>query len=82
MSNTSTVATLIENSRRMGKDTFHTAAALSLVTGDSWRPLCCWCLEKIQLSSDDRIEAHRTADRADNFCACGYIGRDVLVAKA
>lgn len=52
------------------------AASLSLVSGNAWVSLCCWCLDE---AKNTEREAHRVRANFGECDACPYVGRDCLV---
>lgn len=72
-------ATLAGNARRLGHPADVLAAALALVTGRTWSPICAACYSVVD--PHWTRDAHRAAD-VPSYCArCSYSGPDVLAVE-
>jgi hypothetical protein len=72
---------ITSNSRRMHKEACVAAFAIELVTKRRTRALCCWCLERAELSPPYPVhEVSRLSAHAGPCDICDVTGRDVLVA--
>jgi len=82
-----TLRTVLADMQRNRFDAVHAAVALDGLfprSGCTWRPVCCWCVDSLDVASDAELEAHRiNRDTGhDTGCCsfCGAGGRDTLVA--
>lgn len=52
--------------------------------GCSWRPVCCICVDSLDVASMSEVEAYRvnkdTGHNTGGCSFCGYCGRDTMVA--
>ena len=78
-----TALRLLGNARRLGSPAWALAFALQSlapIEGRTWRPLCCWCVER----TDPHAPAYRLAllpSQSGGDCwSCPVSGCDVLVA--
>jgi hypothetical protein len=87
-----TLRTVLADAQRMRWDAVHAAVALDALfprAGASWRPVCCLCVDSLDVAAcaagGPEIEAHRiNRDTGhDTGCCsfCGAGGRDTLVAS-
>lgn len=85
-----TIRTVLRDAQRMRWDAVHAAVALDVLfprPGCTWRPVCCWCLDSLEVASCEagrpEIEAHRvnrdTGHDAGCCSCCNVTGPDVLV---
>ncbi len=83
---------VLADAQRMRWDAVHAAVALDALfprDGAAWRPVCCWCVDALDVAScaagGAEVEAHRiNRDTGhDTGCCsfCGACGRDTLVAS-
>lgn len=87
-----TLRTVLADAQRMRWDAVHAAVALDALfprAGHAWRPVCCLCVDALDVASCEsggpEIEAHRinhdTGHDTGGCSFCGYAGRDTLVAS-
>lgn len=86
-----TLRTVLRDAQRMRWDAIHAAVALDALfprPGCTWRPVCCLCVDSLDVaacgSGRPELEAHRVNRDTghDTGCCsfCGSGGRDTLVA--
>lgn len=84
-----TLRTVLRDAARMRWDAVHASVALDALfprTGCAWRPVCCLCVDSLDVAlcgaGEPEIEAHRIPHGGDTGCCsfCGAGGRDTLVA--
>lgn len=86
-----TIRAVLRDAQRMRWDAVHAAVALEALfprAGHAWRPVCCLCVDSLDVAScmigGAEIESHRiNLDTGhDTGCCsfCGACGRDTLVA--
>lgn len=86
-----TLRTVLHDAQRMRWDAVHAAVALDALfprAGCTWRPVCCLCVDSLDVAlcadGEPELEAHRVNRDTghDTGCCsfCGAGGRDTLVA--
>lgn len=81
-----TLGSVLAGAQRMRLDAVHAAVMLDTIAprpGCTWRPVCCWCADALDVELGREVEAHRmNRDTGhDTGCCsfCGYGGEDTLV---
>jgi hypothetical protein len=81
------INTVISDMERQRFDALHASVVLDLLaprSGCTWRPVCCLCIDSLDVASEAEIEARRINKHTghDTGCCsfCGAGGRDTLVA--